>query len=121
MIPCRTCGNYGYIKCPYCHNGYIRCKTCGGSGGYIINGEIYTCNSCNGRGYYRCSCDYGKLTCPDCDGAGHLTCPTCGGSGGPKVRFSSSQNIQCPSCYGRKGYWYQCKRCFGKGKIPEDQ
>ena len=41
-VPCRTCGNVGYVTCDNCTQGYIVCKNCGGNGQLV-------CSTCQGE------------------------------------------------------------------------
>lgn len=46
---CTPFANDDYI-CEYCNKPVDACRTCGGSGVYMIDGEVVSCRTCDGAG-----------------------------------------------------------------------
>jgi hypothetical protein len=102
-MECYHCDGYGEEDCEECGgDGEEDCEECGGAGtvddcstcdGEGNDSEGNSCSDCNGSGREDCSkcdgngkqncrnCEYGKVTCHNCDGDRTVECHNCDGDG----------------------------------------
>ncbi|WP_371805288.1 hypothetical protein [Candidatus Lokiarchaeum ossiferum] len=97
-VVCKKCNGTKLVICPDCNNKAKSCKSCEGTGKYMI--EVKVLDEKNNKTTKKI-----EVKCNECYGTGKLTCTRCGGMG----------KIACKNC-NATGF-NSCSECRGHGSL----
>lgn len=99
LTKCAKCRGKGYVPCTNCNaQGFEKCNECNGNRQVRgPNGQMQTCNLCQGLGKTSCSfCrENRQVQCSICKTKGETRCKSCGGQGAQSNIISAEITAQC--------------------------
>ena len=105
-IMCSSCAGFGV--CKECDNGFVACKTCGGTGS-VATKTIASTGSKNSGTQATVTGNSGTVKCRTCGDTGW--CPYCDGIGTCSNNNCFNGQAECDDCYGTG----DCGYCYGMG------